>query len=95
MKATGIVRDMDKLGRIVIPMELRRTMRIQPGDPIEIFTNDDSIVLKKYSNNKVCVICGECVEAEQDKVVEKNGVCVCNRCIGELWLSRGVERNGD
>lgn len=85
MKATGIVRNIDELGRIVIPKELRRTMQIQPGDPIEIFTNDDSIVLKKYSNRRTCIFCGE---AELDKLIEKNGSCVCNKCIGELWLER-------
>ncbi len=85
MKATGIVREMDKLGRIVIPKELRRTMQIQPGDPIEIFTNDDSIVLKKYSNRRTCIFCGE---AELDKLIEKGVSCVCNKCVGELWLER-------
>jgi looped-hinge helix DNA binding domain, AbrB family len=50
MKATGIVRRIDDLGRIVIPKELRRTLRMHEGDPIEIFTDSDgSIILKKYS----------------------------------------------
>ena len=50
MKATGIVRRIDDLGRIVIPKEIRRTMRIREGDPMEIFTNrDGEILLKKYS----------------------------------------------
>ena len=50
MKATGIVRRIDDLGRIVVPKEIRRTLRIREGDPLEIFTNHDGeIVLKKYS----------------------------------------------
>lgn len=50
MKATGIVRRIDDLGRVVIPKEIRRTMRIREGDPLEIFTaNDGEVVLKKYS----------------------------------------------
>lgn len=50
MKATGIVRRIDDLGRIVIPKEIRRTMRIQEGDPLEIFTDrEGGVILKKYS----------------------------------------------
>ena len=50
MKATGVVRKMDNLGRIVIPKEIRRTLRIREGDPLEIFTgNEGEIVFKKYS----------------------------------------------
>ena len=49
MKATGIVRRIDELGRIVIPKEIRRVLHIREGDPIEIYTNDDSVVLKKYA----------------------------------------------
>ena len=50
MKATGIVRRIDDLGRVVIPKEIRRTLRIREGDPLEIFTDHDGrVVLKKYS----------------------------------------------
>lgn len=50
MKATGIVRRIDDLGRIVIPKEIRRTMRIREGDPLEIFTeNNGTVIFKKYS----------------------------------------------
>ena len=50
MKATGIVRRIDELGRVVIPKEIRRTLRIREGDPLEIFTDHDGeVVLKKYS----------------------------------------------
>ncbi len=50
MKATGIVRRIDDLGRVVIPKEIRKTMRIREGDPLEIFTNrDGEVIFKKYS----------------------------------------------
>lgn len=49
MKATGIVRRIDELGRVVIPKEIRRTLRIREGDPLEIFTDRDELMLKKYS----------------------------------------------
>ena len=48
MKTTGIVRRIDDLGRVVIPKEIRRTMRIREGDPLEFFVSDRTIVLKKY-----------------------------------------------
>ena len=49
MKETGIVRRIDELGRVVIPKELRKTMRIKEGDPLEIFTDAETLMLKKYS----------------------------------------------
>ena len=50
MKATGIVRRIDDLGRVVIPKEIRKTLRIREGDPLEIFTDKDGeVILKKYS----------------------------------------------
>ena len=48
MKATGIVRRIDDLGRVVIPKEIRRTCNIREGDPLEIFLQDDGVVFKKY-----------------------------------------------
>lgn len=59
MKATGITRKVDELGRIVIPKELRKTLKIDIKDPIEIFTEEDSIILKKYESNMTCIITGE------------------------------------
>ena len=49
MKATGIVRRIDELGRVVIPKEIRRTLRIKEGDPLEIFTDREELLFKKYS----------------------------------------------
>lgn len=59
MKSTGIVRKVDELGRIVIPMELRRTLGIGQKDALEIFVQDDQIILKKYQADMACAITGE------------------------------------
>ena len=67
MKSTGIIRKVDELGRIVIPMELRKSMDIKEKDPLEIFTDQGSIVLKKYSNT--CVFC-------RISTVENRGIIV-------------------
>lgn len=58
MKATGIVRKTDQLGRIVIPMELRKKLGISENDPLEIFVDDDMIILKKYQHELTCMITG-------------------------------------
>ncbi len=58
MKATGIVRKVDELGRVVIPMELRRTLGIEEKDPLEIYMDGESIILKKYEFGG-CIFCGE------------------------------------
>ena len=56
MKSTGIVRRMDELGRVVIPMEIRTQFNMKERDPIEIFVDGSSIVLKKFQPN--CIFCG-------------------------------------
>ena len=55
MKATGIVRRVDDLGRVVIPKEIRRTMRIAEGDPLEIFIDGDGVCYKKYNVEEVYI----------------------------------------
>ncbi|MEA4989102.1 AbrB/MazE/SpoVT family DNA-binding domain-containing protein [Anaerovorax sp. IOR16] len=77
MKATGIVRKVDELGRIVLPIELRRTLNIEIKDPIEIYVDGDYILLKKYE--PACVFCGNAKEVQ--RVHDKN---VCSNCIKEL-----------
>ena len=62
MRSTGIVRKVDQLGRIVTPIELRRSMGISEGDPMEIFVEDDRIILRKYKTEKMCAITGEILE---------------------------------
>ena len=77
MKATGIVRRIDDLGRVVIPMELRRTLAIKEGDPFEIFTDGEAIILKAYKPG--CIFCGE-----SDGVRKIDGKLVCNSCIRKI-----------
>lgn len=74
MKNTGIVRRIDELGRIVIPKKLRKTYNIQVGDPMEIYTDGETIVLKKYL--KTCE-CGE----DNDLVQLDDGRVICKACI--------------
>ncbi|MBG9693265.1 transition state regulator Abh [Lysinibacillus sphaericus] len=62
MKSTGIVRKVDELGRVVIPIELRRTLAIDIKDAIEIFVDNDKIILKKYEANMACSVTGEVSE---------------------------------
>lgn len=59
MISTGIVRSIDNLGRVVLPKELRNTYSITPDTPLEIFTDGESIVLRKYRAQGACVFCGE------------------------------------
>lgn len=59
MKSTGIVRKVDELGRVVIPMELRRSLSIEVRDPIEIFVEEERIILQKYKANKACFVTGD------------------------------------
>lgn len=59
MKSTGMVRKVDELGRVVIPIELRRSLDIKEKDAIEIFVDGDQIILKKYVPNMSCHITGE------------------------------------
>ena len=77
MKSTGIVRKVDELGRVVLPIELRRTFGIEEKDALEIYVDDDSIILKKYA--PACVFCGS-----TDDVVTYKGKNVCQDCIKEL-----------
>lgn len=59
MKSTGIVRKVDELGRVVIPIELRRTLGINEKDALEIYVDDDRIILKKYKPSMTCQVTGE------------------------------------
>ena len=77
MKSTGIVRKVDELGRIVLPIELRRTLDIAERDSLEIYVDGASIVLKKYQ--PCCIFCDDA----KDVVVFK-GKNVCQNCIKEM-----------
>lgn len=77
MRATGITRKVDELGRIVLPKELRRTFDINEGDPLEIFVESDRIILSKYTPG--CIFCGRIPEVRTFK-----GKHVCDNCIKGL-----------
>ncbi|WP_040192118.1 AbrB/MazE/SpoVT family DNA-binding domain-containing protein [Clostridium culturomicium] len=77
MKSTGIVRKVDELGRVVLPIELRRTLNIDIKDPLEIFVEEDLIILKKYE--PACIFCGEAANVENFR-----GKNVCKSCAKEL-----------
>ena len=79
MKATGIVRKIDDLGRIVLPIELRKTLGISERDALEIYVDQSSIILKKYE--PCCVFCGE-----TDSMNNYKGKNVCARCAVELGV---------
>lgn len=59
MKATGMIRKVDELGRIVVPKEIRKAMGIDVKDPVEIFVENDAIILKKYRTEQSCMVTGE------------------------------------
>ena len=77
MKATGIIRRVDELGRVVIPIEIRNKFNIVEKDPIEIYVNDSSIILKKYEPN--CIFCGS-----TENLVEYKDKLVCDKCSKQL-----------
>ncbi len=79
MKSTGIVRKLDRLGRIVIPKELRRVMRIEEDiDAMEIFVEGDKVVLKKYEPS--CTFCNE----DDSALVNYKGRNICVKCLAEI-----------
>ena len=77
MKSTGIIRRLDDLGRVVLPIELRRSFGWREHDRVEIFTEDDRIILQKYEPN--CCFCGNSRDLK-----EFHGRQVCARCIEKL-----------
>lgn len=74
MKSTGIVRKVDELGRVVIPIELRRTLQIGEKDALEIYVDGEKIVLKKYQ--PACIFCGN---ADGIRVFKEKNIC------GDCW----------
>lgn len=77
MRATGMSRPVDELGRIVIPKEIRRSFKIKDRDLLEIFIEGDSIVLKK--TDSLCIICGSDEQTE-----EINDKFICRKCIAKI-----------
>ena len=77
MKSTGIVRKVDELGRIVIPIELRRTLDIGIKDSLEIYVDNDQIILKKYT--PACSFCNNASD-----ILHFKGKNICSVCLKEL-----------
>ena len=77
MKSTGIVRKVDELGRVVIPIELRRNLDIEVKDALEIFVDGEQIILKKYA--PACIFCGQAKDVESFR-----GKNICPACREEL-----------
>ena len=75
MKDAGIVKKIDGMGRIVLPIEIRKRFGIEKKDPLGIFVEDKSIILKKY--NPSCIFCGS-----MDGLKSFKGVNICEKCIG-------------
>ena len=78
MKATGIVRKVDELGRVVLPIELRRTLGISEKDPLEIYVDGEQIILKRYE--PACVFCNDATNVKQFR-----GKMVCGECAAEMF----------
>jgi len=77
LKSTGIVRKVDELGRVVIPIELRRTLGIEVKDALEIYVDGEKIILKKYE--PACIFCGNA-----DNVKHFCNRIVCLECINQM-----------
>lgn len=77
MKSLGIVRKIDELGRIVLPIEVRRRLELDAKDGVEIFVDKDSVILRKYA--PCCIFCGDA-----DNIVYYKDKRVCRNCIAEL-----------
>ncbi len=74
MRATGILRKVDSLGRITLPMELRRTLDISERDQVEIYLEEDQMILRK--SEKSCFIC-----SSKGRLLERKGKYICRECV--------------
>ncbi len=77
MKSTGIVRRVDELGRVVLPIELRRTLDISDKDSLEIYVDEEKIVLRKYE--PACIFCGNA-----ENVGQFRGKNICQECLKDI-----------
>ncbi|MDQ7794415.1 MAG: AbrB/MazE/SpoVT family DNA-binding domain-containing protein [bacterium] len=82
MKSTGIVRKVDELGRVVIPIELRRTLDIEEKDALEIYVDGEKIILRKYE--PACIFCGNA-----ENVDHFRGKRVCHDCLEAMQARVG------
>ena len=81
MKSTGIVRQIDDLGRIVIPKELRKTMDLDSKDSLEIYVENDTIIFSKYESG--CIFCNEL-----SNTFEYEGKTICKSCLEDMGKSK-------
>ncbi|MDT3766283.1 AbrB/MazE/SpoVT family DNA-binding domain-containing protein [Priestia filamentosa] len=89
MKSTGVVRKVDQLGRVVLPKELRENFAIEKNDPLEIFVDENQIILRKYQYHKACMITGKISEdnmvlANGKVVLSKEGMEILSKEIGKI-----------
>lgn len=81
MKSTGIVRSIDKMGRIVLPMETRKLLSLtEEGTSVEIYTDNDMVILKKYTPG--CIFC-----KNADNLISFHGMKICENCINEMHIA--------
>lgn len=86
MRNTGMTRPVDQLGRIVLPMELRKAMGLHEGTRLEIWTDKGGIVLRR--SDACCVCCGR----TSDHMMERNGLTICRDCLERFEPVGGNER---
>ena len=86
MKSTGIIRRVDELGRVVIPIEIRNKFEIAEKDPIEIYVDGSSIILKKFEPN--CIFCGNTKD-----LYEYEGKLICKKCSNKISKLNEQEDN--
>jgi transcriptional pleiotropic regulator of transition state genes len=84
MKSTGVVRRVDELGRIVIPIELRRTLDIAEKDALEIYVDGEQIILKKYE--PACIFCGDARD-----VINYRGKNICTKCLEQIKTTNAFQ----
>lgn len=77
MKSLGIVRKIDELGRLVLPIETRRALGLASGEGVEIFVDGDRVILKKYE--PACIFCGDA-----DDIIVHNGKKICRNCAADI-----------
>jgi transcriptional pleiotropic regulator of transition state genes len=92
MKSTGIVRKVDELGRIVLPKELRRTLNINVKDSMEIYVDNDKIILKKHVSNMACQVTGE---VSDENLSLANGKVILNPDVAKELIAEIQSRIKD
>ena len=101
MKSTGIVRRLDDLGRIVIPKEIRKSLKFMEDDALELFIENHSLILKKYDNNdEIAQNCADWVDQHQRQIISvsmmnNTTICVFKTDNGELESASAIHNHFD